>query len=98
MHHVHPDKDVDGFHPLNIGKMLMGETDGFFPCTPLGIKVLIERTGIEIAGKHVLILGRSNIVGKPLAALLMQNTPGGNATVTMAHRQSTNILKTRTTV
>jgi methylenetetrahydrofolate dehydrogenase (NADP+) / methenyltetrahydrofolate cyclohydrolase len=91
MHHIHPDKDVDGFHPLNIGKMLMGEKDGFFPCTPLGIKTLLERSNIEIAGKHVLILGRSNIVGKPLAALLMQNSLGGNATVTVAHSQSNNI-------
>lgn len=91
MHSISPDKDVDGFHPLNIGKMLIGETDGFFPCTPLGIKVLIERSGIEIAGKQALILGRSNIVGKPLAALLMQNTPGGNATVTIAHSRSQNL-------
>ncbi len=85
---VSPDKDVDGFHPLNVGKMLIGETDGFFPCTPLGIKVIIEKCGIELLGKHALIIGRSNIVGKPMAALLMQNTPTGNATVTIAHRQT----------
>jgi len=89
--HVHPDKDVDGFHPINVGKMLIGETDGFLPCTPLGIKVLIERSSIEIAGKHALMVGRSNIVGKPMAALLMQNTPGGNATVTIANRYSKDI-------
>src|SRR5262249_12033457 len=81
----------DGFHPLNVGKMLIGETDGFFPCTPLGVKVLLERSSIEIAGKHVLVIGRSNIVGKPMAAILMQNTPGGNATVTIAHRFSSNL-------
>lgn len=85
---IKPDKDVDGFHPLNVGKMLIGETDGFMPCTPLGVQVLLDRCGIEIAGKHVLVIGRSNIVGKPMAALLMQSAPGGNATVTIAHRQS----------
>jgi len=90
-HTLNPDKDVDGFHPLNVGKMLIGETDGFIPCTPLGIKVLLERSSIEIAGRHVLVIGRSNIVGKPMAALLMQNTPGGNATVSIAHRYTTNL-------
>jgi methylenetetrahydrofolate dehydrogenase (NADP+)/methenyltetrahydrofolate cyclohydrolase len=85
---VNPDKDVDGFHPINVGKMLVGETDGFFPCTPLGIKVLIERCRIELLGMHALVIGRSNIVGKPMAALLMQNTAVGNATVTIAHRQT----------
>lgn len=83
---VHPDKDVDGFHPFNVGKMLIGEKDGFLPCTPLGIRVLLERSSIETQGSHIVVLGRSNIVGKPAAALLMQNTPsGGNATVTIAH-------------
>lgn len=85
-HFIRPDKDVDGFHPLNAGKLLIGETDGFVPCTPLGIKVLLQRYLIEITGKHALIIGRSNIVGKPMAALLMQSTPSGNATVTVAHR------------
>jgi methylenetetrahydrofolate dehydrogenase (NADP+) / methenyltetrahydrofolate cyclohydrolase len=88
---ISPSKDVDGFHPLNVGKMLIGETDGFFPCTPLGIKVLLERTGVEVTGKHALVLGRSNIVGKPMAALLMQSTPGGNATVTIAHSHTKNL-------
>ncbi len=90
-HHVNPEKDVDGFHPLNVGKILIGETDGFIPCTPLGIQKLIERSSIEIAGKNVLMIGRSNIVGKPMAALLMQNTPSGNATVTIANRYSKDI-------
>lgn len=88
---VHPDKDVDGFNPVNVGKLLIGETDGFFPCTPLGIKVMLERSGIELTGKHAVVLGRSNIVGKPMAAMLMQSTPGGNATVTIAHKFSRNI-------
>jgi methylenetetrahydrofolate dehydrogenase (NADP+)/methenyltetrahydrofolate cyclohydrolase len=82
---VKPEKDIDGFHPINVGKLLIGETDGFCPCTPLGIKVLMEKSGIEGVGKHALVIGRSNIVGKPMAALMMQNTPFGNATVTIAN-------------
>lgn len=85
---ISPEKDVDGFHPLNVGRMLIGETDIFFPCTPLGIKVLLDRYGIEVAGRHAVVVGRSNIVGKPIAAMLMQSMPGGNATVTIAHRYS----------
>lgn len=88
---INPSKDVDGFHPYNVGKMLIGETDGFIPCTPLGIKVLLERYSINISGKHALVIGRSNIVGKPMAALLMQGAPGGNATVTVAHRYSVDL-------
>lgn len=91
MHAIDPQKDVDGFHPYNVGKMLIGETDGFLPCTPLGIKTLMERSSIEVTGRHVLVIGRSNIVGKPTAALLMQATPGGNATVTIAHSQTRNL-------
>lgn len=89
--HIDPSKDVDGLHPINVGKMLIGEQDGFFPCTPYGIKVLLERSHIDISGKHVLILGRSNLVGKPMAALLMQNTAGANATVTVAHSRSSHL-------
>ncbi|MFI0435191.1 MAG: bifunctional 5,10-methylenetetrahydrofolate dehydrogenase/5,10-methenyltetrahydrofolate cyclohydrolase [Parachlamydiaceae bacterium] len=92
-HQIIPQKDVDGFNPYNIGKVLIGETDGFLPCTPLGIKVLMERSSIDICGLHALIIGRSNIVGKPLAALLMQGTQGGNATVTVAHRFSKDLKK-----
>jgi len=88
---IDPEKDVDGFHLLNLGKLLAGDPTGFIPCTPLGIQVLLERSGIKIAGKHVVILGRSQIVGRPLAALLMQNTPQANATVTVAHRQTKNL-------
>lgn len=82
---IDPSKDVDGFHPYNVGKMLLGEEDGFFPCTPLGIQILLEKNHIDISSKHVVIIGRSNIVGKPLAAILMQKRKGCNATVTVAH-------------
>lgn len=82
-----PEKDVDGFHPVNIGKLLLGEEDGFFPCTPRGVQILLERTA-SIEGKHAVIVGRSNIVGKPLASLLVQKKKGANATVTIAHSQS----------
>lgn len=92
-HYIAPHKDVDGFNPYNVGKVLIGETDGFLPCTPLGIKVLIDRYAIDISGRHALVIGRSNIVGKPMSALLMQGTPGGNATVTVAHRYSTDLKK-----
>ncbi|MCE5316285.1 MAG: bifunctional 5,10-methylenetetrahydrofolate dehydrogenase/5,10-methenyltetrahydrofolate cyclohydrolase [Parachlamydia sp.] len=88
---IHPDKDVDGLHPMNIGKLLIGESDGFVPCTPLGIKVLLQRSNVDLTGQHAVILGRSNIVGKPMAALLMQSNGGGNATVTIAHRFSQDI-------
>lgn len=88
---IDPTKDVDGFHPINMGKLLIGEIDGFFPCTPHGIVVLLSHAGIDPSGKHVVILGRSNIVGKPLAALLMQKKQGANATVTIAHTQTYNL-------
>jgi methylenetetrahydrofolate dehydrogenase (NADP+)/methenyltetrahydrofolate cyclohydrolase len=90
-HCISPGKDVDGFHPYNVGKMLIGDMNGFLPCTPLGIKVLMERSGIEMTGRHALVIGRSNIVGKPMAAILMQGIPGGNATVTIAHRYSNDL-------
>lgn len=86
-------KDVDGFHPYNLGKLLLGETDGFFSCTPLGIITLLQRINVSTVGKRAVILGRSNIVGKPLAALLMQNAPTGNATVTVLHSKSPNIAE-----
>lgn len=89
---IDPKKDVDGFHPLNLGKMLLGEEDGFLPCTPHGIKVLLEKSNIQVEGKQVVILGRSNIVGKPLAAILMQKKPHCNATVTIAHSQSEHLV------
>ena len=89
--HILPSKDVDGFHPMNMGKLLLGETGGFIPCTPQGVHRLLIDSHIEIPGKHVVIVGRSNIVGKPLAALLMQKDPLCNATVTVAHSQSLNL-------
>lgn len=82
---IDPTKDVDGFHPLNLGKLLSGDLHGFVPCTPLGIAMLLEKMGIEVAGQEVVIVGRGNTVGKPLAALLMQKRRGGNATVTIVH-------------
>ncbi len=85
---IDPAKDVDGFHPLNMGKILLGDESGFIPCTPFGIKTLLDRCAIPVEGKRVVIVGRSNIVGKPLAALLMQKKSGCNATVTLAHSQS----------
>ena len=87
---VDPDKDVDGFHPINVGKMLNGEK-AFVPCTPAGCQELLLRYGYDPAGKHVVIVGRSNIVGKPLAALLMQKARGGNATVTVCHSVTRNL-------
>lgn len=93
MHAIDPAKDVDGFHPLNVGKMLLGEEGGFLPCTPLGIKVLLERSQIPVEGKRVVIIGRSNIVGKPLAAILVQKKPHCNATVTIAHSQSEHLVE-----
>ena len=85
---IDPAKDVDGFHPINVGKMLLGIDGGFLPCTPNGIRVLLERSHIPVEGKHAVIVGRSNIVGKPLAAILMQKKAGCNATVTIAHSRS----------
>jgi methylenetetrahydrofolate dehydrogenase (NADP+)/methenyltetrahydrofolate cyclohydrolase len=85
---ISPEKDVDGFHPVNVGKMLIGDTNGFLPCTPHGIQVLMERYGIETSGRHVVICGRSNIVGKPMAALLMQKGKGADATVTVCHSKT----------
>ena len=89
--HISPEKDVDGLHPINVGKMLIGEKDAFLPCTPLGIKVLLERYKIPVSGKHVVVIGRSNLVGKPMAAILMQNAEGANATVTVAHSRTENL-------
>ena len=83
-----PRKDVDGFHPENIAKLVVGDPSGFVPCTPLGVQRLLIENKTDISGAHVVILGRSMIVGKPLALLLMQKNKGGNATVTVAHSRS----------
>ncbi len=93
MEAIDPKKDVDGFHPVNMGKLLLGQKDGLIPCTPLGVQVLLERANIDVAGKHVVIVGRSNIVGKPLAALLMQKQTGANATVTVAHSRTSDLAE-----
>lgn len=89
---IDPTKDVDGFHPVNIGKMMIG-APSFLPCTPHGIQQLLLRNNIEISGKHVVIVGRSNIVGKPLAMILVQKNPGANATVTMCHTRTRNMAE-----
>jgi methylenetetrahydrofolate dehydrogenase (NADP+)/methenyltetrahydrofolate cyclohydrolase len=85
---IDPRKDVDGFHPVNVGKVLIGEKDGFAPCTPAGVQVLLAEAGVETAGRHAVIVGRSNIVGKPMASLLVQPGPGGDATVTVCHSRT----------
>jgi len=89
---IRPEKDVDGFHPINVGKMLIGEP-GFLPCTPHGVQVLLNRSGVDPAGKHVVIVGRSNIVGKPVAAILMQKKDGANATVTVCHSRTKDLAE-----
>jgi len=81
---IDPDKDVDCFHPVNVGKLMIG-TGRFLPCTPHGIVELLRRSDIATEGKHVVVVGRSNIVGKPVANLMLQPPPGGNATVTLCH-------------
>ena len=86
-----PRKDVDGFHPENVAKLALGDPTGFVPCTPLGVQRLLVESKIEIAGAHVAILGRSMIVGKPLALLLMQKANGADATVTVVHSRSRNL-------
>ena len=90
---VDPRKDVDGFHPMNVGKMLVGERDGFIPCTPAGIQVLLRESGVKTPGKNCVIIGRSNIVGKPMAALMMQNSPDANCTVTLCHSQTKDLAE-----
>ncbi len=88
---INPKKDVDCFHAENVGKMLLGEDDGFLPCTPHGVMVLLERSGVDPSGKNVVVLGRSNIVGKPMMSLLVQKAKGANATVTVCHSRTKNI-------
>lgn len=85
---ISPAKDVDGFHPVNIGKVVLGDPTGFRPATPYGVQQMLLRSGIETAGAHAVIVGRSTIVGRPMASLLLQNGPGGNATVTVCHSRS----------
>ncbi len=84
---IDPNKDVDGFHPVNVGKMMLGE-QCFLPCTPHGILELLQRSGTETSGAEVVVVGRSNIVGKPIANLMLQKRAGGNATVTVCHTRT----------
>ena len=84
---INPRKDVDGFHPVNVGKLMIGEPD-YLPCTPAGIQQLLIRSGTKIEGAEVVVVGRSNIVGKPIANMLIQKAPGANATVTICHTRT----------
>ena len=88
---VLPQKDVDGFNPVNVGKLMLGDSTGFLPCTPAGIRELLARSGVAIAGAEVVVLGRGNIVGKPMAAMLCQKDRHANATVTLCHSSTRDI-------
>ncbi len=87
---IDPHKDVDGFHPMNVGKLMIGEAD-FLPCTPAGIQELLVRAGAKIEGAEVVVVGRSNIVGKPIANILLQKAPNANATVTICHTRTKDV-------
>ena len=91
VHAIDPRKDVDGFHPENVGKLAMDDPTGFVPCTPMGCIRLLAEAGIETSGRKAVIVGRSMLVGKPLALLLMRKGPGGDATVTVAHSRTKNL-------
>jgi methylenetetrahydrofolate dehydrogenase (NADP+) / methenyltetrahydrofolate cyclohydrolase len=88
---VKPEKDVDGFHPVNAGKLMLSDPSGFVPCTPAGIHELLVRSGVAISGAEVVVLGRGNIVGKPMAALLVQKAKNADATVTICHSRTRHI-------
>jgi methylenetetrahydrofolate dehydrogenase (NADP+)/methenyltetrahydrofolate cyclohydrolase len=88
---IDPGKDVDGLHPLNIGKLALGDPTGFAPCTPAGVHQLLIRAGVKIEGAHVVVLGRSALVGRPLSLILSQKMPNANATVTLCHSRSANL-------
>ena len=88
---VLPEKDVDGFHPVNVGKLMLGDPTGFLPCTPAGIRELLARSEVRIDGAEVVVLGRGNIVGKPMAAMLCQKEKHANATVTICHSATRDI-------
>ena len=88
---IDPAKDVDGFHPINVGRLAIGDPDVLAPCTPAAVVEMLMRSDCDPAGRHVVIVGRSNIVGRPLALLLLRNGPGGNATVTVAHSRSSDL-------
>lgn len=88
---VDPRKDVDGFHPVNMGRLLLGDPGGFVPCTPAGVHELLIRSHVPLPGAHVVILGRGNIVGKPMAAILLQKARHADATVTLCHSRTTHL-------
>ena len=88
INHIRPEKDVDGFHPVNVGKLLIGHTDGFVPCTPAGVQLLLAEYGVQTAGAECVVVGRSTIVGKPMAALMIQSGPLADATVTVCHSRT----------
>ena len=88
INHIRPDKDVDGFHPVNVGKLLIGHTDGFVPCTPAGIQRLLAEYDVRTAGAECVVVGRSTIVGKPMTALMIQSGPVADATVTVCHSRT----------
>jgi methylenetetrahydrofolate dehydrogenase (NADP+) / methenyltetrahydrofolate cyclohydrolase len=90
---VAPEKDVDGFHPMNVGRLLLGDTTGFRPCTPAGVQELLIRAGVPTEGAEVVILGRGEIVGKPMAAILCQKARHANSTVTICHSRTRNIAE-----
>ena len=87
---IHPDKDVDGFHPISQGKMVLGQPT-FLPATPYGIMLMLQHYGLDVSGKHCVVIGRSNIVGTPMTILMSRNTTPGNATVTMCHSRTKNL-------
>ena len=88
---VSPAKDVDGFHPVNVGKLMLGDPTGFVPCTPAGVHELLIRSGVKIAGTEVVVLGRGNIVGKPMTAILCQKAKHADATVTLCHSRTRDV-------
>jgi methylenetetrahydrofolate dehydrogenase (NADP+)/methenyltetrahydrofolate cyclohydrolase len=89
---IDPDKDVDGFHPVNVGRLMIGGDEAkFLPCTPAGIQELIVRSGVETSGAEVVVVGRSNIVGKPIANMMLQKAKGANSTVTLVHTRTKNM-------
>ena len=88
---IAPEKDVDGFHPVNVGKLYCGDLSGFVPCTPMGVRELLVRSGVETRGAHVVVIGRSTIVGRPMAALLLLPGVGGDATVTVCHSRTSDL-------
>ena len=93
IHAIDPEKDVDGFHPMNVGRMTLGDPGAFLPCTPAGVREMLIRSGVETSGAEVVIVGRSNIVGRPLAVMLGQKGPGGDATVTLTHTRTKNLAE-----